>query len=93
MTGEGLHSGAMSDYVASLIRTYAPAVVAAVLAYLGDTLDITNINSPENVAKVVGGLFVVYYAVVRLAEKKWPNAGWLLFLAKKPAYPATPPGP
>jgi hypothetical protein len=80
----------MTDYVASLIRTYAPAIVAGVLAYLADVTDITNINSPENVAKVVAGIFVVYYAAVRLAEKKWPKAGWLLFLAKKPNYPAPP---
>lgn len=82
----------MTDYVASLIRTYAPAIVAAVLAYLADLTDIAELNAPGNTAKVVAAIFIAYYAIVRALEKKYPKAGWLLFLAKKPEYPATPPG-
>jgi len=76
----------MSDYVASLIRTYAPAIVGVVLVTVGNALDIANLDSTDNRAKVVGGVFVVYYALVRLLEKKYPKAGWLLGVAKTPGY-------
>jgi S-adenosylmethionine hydrolase len=76
----------MTDYIASLIRTYAPAVVGVVLVAISQALDITDLNTDENKAKVVAGIFVVYYAVVRLLEKKFPKAGWLLFLARTPGY-------
>jgi sulfite exporter TauE/SafE len=76
----------MTDYVASLIRTYAPAIVGVVLVTIGNALDVANLDSADNQARVVAGIFVVYYAVVRALEKRYPKAGWLLFLAKPPAY-------
>lgn len=79
----------MTDYIASLIRTYVPAVVGAVLVVIGNALDLGTLDTADNRTKVVGAIFVVYYAVVRLAEKKWPKLGWLLGLPKPPSY--TPP--
>lgn len=79
----------MTDLIASLIRTYVPAVVGAVLVAIGSALDIANLDTPDNRARVVGAIFVVYYAGVRLLERKYPKAGWLLGLPKPPSY--TPP--
>jgi hypothetical protein len=76
----------MTDFFASLIRTYAPALVGVVLVAIGNALDVGGLDTADNRAKVVGAIFVLYYAGIRLLEKKYPRAGWLLGLAKTPGY-------
>jgi hypothetical protein len=81
----------MNDTVVSLIRTYVPLVVGAVVAWgarkLGwVTPDTTALASSFTVA-VIG----VYYAGARALEKKWPFLGFLLGVPREPAYQGTPP--
>lgn len=72
----------MGDLVTSLIRTYTPLIVgfAVSAGLLPDTM------SDQATLALSGVVSGVFYAVVRLAEKKWPAAGWLLGAAKKPTY-------
>lgn len=77
----------MSDFVTSLIRTYVPIAVGAVIAWL--TAKGLTIN-PNDVVGVVGFLTAIiqglYYLVVRLLERKFPQFGWLLGQAKSVNY-------
>lgn len=77
----------MNNFVLSLIRTYVPIAVGAVVAYLvtlGIELD------PETQAGLVvsmtGVLQASYYLVARLLEKKFPQLGVLLGSSQKPVY-------
>lgn len=77
----------MSDHFVSLIRTYVPAVVGVVIAWLA-TLGI-NVDTSASVALIVGitGLSTaIYYTAVRLVESRWPVLGILLGIARPPAY-------
>lgn len=84
----------MNDQLPGYIRTYIPIVSVLLgreLAKRG--LDVDS----ELLAVVVGIIFAaVYYAVVRFLEKRKSVFGWLLGVAKQPAYstePAPSPGP
>lgn len=85
----------MNDLAVSLIRTWVPVGVGAVLSWL-ITLG-ANI-SPADQAGAVAALtalcIAVYYAAVRAAERKWPAAGVLLGHTAQPSYAkaAAPPG-
>jgi uncharacterized membrane protein len=77
----------MGDLVISFIRTVVPTIVGAVASYLATKgVDL----APETVAALatfLTGLFgSIYYAVARLLEEKWPNAGILLGVRKTPIY-------
>lgn len=77
----------MSDFIVSLIRTYVPIGVGAVVAWLvARGVDI----APESVDGVVAFLTAIfsalYYFVVRLLEQKFPQLGWLLGQAKEVKY-------
>lgn len=82
----------MNDYFLSLIRTWVPIGVGAVLSWL---LVKYGVVVPEDIsAEVTAGLTglvtAVYYAIVRALEKRWPKIGALLLgSSKKPAYPVT----
>lgn len=62
----------------SLIRTGAPLVAGFIL-----TLPI-NVDGPAVTSLVTALVTALYYGVVRVAERKWPNIGWFL------GYPAAP---
>lgn len=64
----------MSDHLVSLIRTYVPAAVGALIAWLA-TLGI-NLDADTTAALVAGttGLATaVYYTLARVAETRWPR--------------------
>ena len=77
----------MSDFVISQIRTYVPIIVGAVLAFLttkGIELDATAAAGLSTfLTALFGGL---WYLIGRLLERKWPELGILLGVAKKPNY-------
>lgn len=80
----------MSNYLLSLIRTWTPIGVGAVLGWLathGLSLD------PETQAGLIAVLTAVvtaiYYAVIRKLEERWPAIGKLflgLGAGKTPVY-------
>jgi uncharacterized membrane protein (DUF441 family) len=77
----------MSDFFVSLIRTWVPVGVGAVVAWL---LTRGVVVDPETQAGVVialtGVTQAVYYALARLLEKKWPVFGVLLGTRNTPTY-------
>lgn len=77
----------MSDFVISGIRTYVPIFVGALVAWLslkGIKLDSSTVLA---LGTGLGGLFsAIYYGVVRLIEKKYPQAGVLLGSTQQPTY-------
>lgn len=73
----------MSNIIPSVVRTIVPIIVTAigpwVLTYLGiDSEQLATILSP-----VLAG---AGYLAVRLLEKRWPRAGWLLLWPSAPEY-------
>jgi hypothetical protein len=74
--------------ILSFIRTYVPYAVGAVLAWLLATLGV-DLRGEFEVA-VVAFLVVatqnLYYLVVRLAEQRFPGAGFLLGVPVQPSY-------
>ncbi len=77
----------MNDFVISLIRTWVPAAVAAVVAYV-ITLGVEFDAAAEAQVSAAAVLVVsaLYYGVVRALENKWPAFGRLLGVAKAPTY-------
>jgi hypothetical protein len=77
-----------NDQVQSVIRTYVPYAVGAVLAWLlaKFTIDLTGEFQAALIAFVVVVVQNVYYFVIRLAETKLPMLGVLLGLPGKPTY-------
>ncbi len=77
----------MSDFVISSIRTYVPIFVGAFVAWLslkGIQLDSSTVLA---LGTGLGGLFAaVYYGVIRLVEKKYPQVGVLLGSTQQPTY-------
>lgn len=77
----------MSNYLVSLIRTVAPAVVGAFLSWLA----LHGLGVPagerESITAAVTALAVIaYYAVVRALEHRWPKLGVLLGVPQAPQY-------
>lgn len=85
----------LSDYLASMVRTVVPIAVGLLLEWVAKKTGV--VVPATSVAPIVAGAAATaYYALVRLAEHKWPAVGWLLGLAVKPSYstptpPAVPP--
>jgi hypothetical protein len=78
----------MSDFVTSLIRTYVPIGVGAVVSYLvtkGIEIDANaQLGLVTFLTAVLQG---AYYLVARLLERKVPSVGGLLLgSSKKPEY-------
>ena len=83
----------MNDYFLSLIRTWVPIGVGAVLSWLAVkyAVVVPEDISAEVTAGLTGLVTAVYYALVRALEKRWPRIGALLLgSAKKPLYAAPP---
>ena len=80
----------MIDYVASLIRTWVPVGVGFVVTLLATKFNfvVDDETKAQGIAFFTAILTGVYYAAVRLLEKKNPKFGWLLGLAKTPEYAA-----
>lgn len=75
------------DTVPSLIRTWVPLAVAWAVGWLA-TLGVTvDAGAQSALASGIGAVVAAaYYAVVRLAEKRWPWVGKFLGSAKQPTY-------
>lgn len=89
----------MSDYAISLIRTYVPVIVGAVLAWLGSISIfhplIAGMSYDQKTAiygAITAAVIGVYYTVVRGLERKFPQVGVLLGKKAEPVYsePAAP---
>lgn len=77
-----------NDQAQSLIRTYVPYAIGAVLAWLVATLAI-DLRGEFEAALIAFSVVVVqnvYYLIVRLAERKLPMLGVLLGMPGQPAY-------
>ncbi len=81
----------LNDYARSIIRTVVPLMVGSAAGWLasrGVEIDRTQATVLLDLA-----FSALFYAVVRAAERRWPQAGWLLGAPGAPAYPARPTGP
>ena len=80
----------MNDYLLSLVRTWVPIGVGAVLSWLAVryAVVVPEDISTELTAGLTGLVTALYYALVRALEKRWPAFGKLLGAAKKPVYVA-----
>lgn len=77
----------MNNFVTSLIRTYVPIAVGAIVSYLltlGVQLDAN--TQAGLVVALTGVLQAVYYLVARLLERKFPQFSVLLGSASQPKY-------
>lgn len=76
----------ISDTIVSVIRTVVPAIVGTVIAWLASRwFDLSQYENAVN-AWLVPACIAVYYALVRLLERKWPVFGVLLGARKQPVY-------
>lgn len=77
----------MNSFVTSLIRTYVPIIVGAVVSYLLTVgIEIDSEAQAGLVVGLTGVLQAAYYLAVRLIERKFPQAGVLLGSAKQVVY-------
>ena len=80
----------MNDIIISFIRTGVAYVVGAVVAWLtvkGITIDADAVTGfTAFLTAVFSGL---YYLIARVLETRYPEAGKLLGVAKKPTYKET----
>jgi hypothetical protein len=79
----------------ALIRTWTPILVGALISFLtARGIDLDDSTSTALFLTMTALIQGVYYTVVRLIEVKAPQFGWLLGLAKAPAYSKEdPPAP
>jgi hypothetical protein len=81
----------MTDLMPSLIRTLVPIVVGPLVARFG-----LDVNDPDTFALTSGVISYLFYVLVRVVETRYPAFGYLLGIAKAPAYspePSPSPGP
>lgn len=77
----------MSDFVTSVIRTWVPILVGAAASWLTTKGVELTPEATAGLATFLTALFGgVYYVVVRLLERQWPQVGVLLGSTKKPEY-------
>lgn len=78
------------DLGASLVRTFVATGVGTALAYFGRKTGVV-LDGETSAGAIQAGTAMtigIYYLLVRSLEIKIPGFGWLLGLAKLPAYPA-----
>lgn len=75
----------LKDYLASLVRTVVPMAVGLLLEWVAKKTGVV-VPTGSVAPLVAAGAATGYYALVRLAEHKWPIVGWLLGLAVPPRY-------
>lgn len=77
----------MQDIFTSFIRTTVPIIVGSVVAFLAARGVNLDDNAVAGLTAFLSGLFsAVYYLLVRVIEKRYPQAGWLLGSPKPPTY-------
>jgi hypothetical protein len=77
----------LGDNVISLIRTYVPMAVGFALSlFVSHGLNVDPSLKITLTALITSGLSAAWYTLVRLLESMWPGFGWLLGVAKTPAY-------
>jgi len=74
-----------NHFILSLIRTFVPKLVAAILGGLA-AIGIVGLDEAEWVLLFVGLAEAAYYALFRALEHKWPWMGWFLGHSSKPTY-------
>lgn len=74
----------MADFVPSLIRTWVPTFVGALIVFLADFG--VDIGSEDATVFFTGLAIGVYYAIVRYLEGKFPAVGVLLGSRNTPQY-------
>ena len=77
----------MSDLVTSYIRTSIPLIIGAVVAWLAQK----GFTVPPELVTATSGFLtalfaIIYYAIVRKLEVKYPKVGILLGVPKAPEY-------
>lgn len=83
----------LSNYAISSIRTYVPIGIGLLLTWLASSLHLVIDPSSQAglVALCVAVLTAAYWTLVRLIEKRFPQAGIFLGVAARPLYlPAKP---
>jgi 4-hydroxybenzoate polyprenyltransferase len=81
----------MNDYFLSLIRTWVPIGIGALLSWLAVNWSV-GVDEETSAQLVIGAtalVTAVYYALVRALEKRWPWIGQVLLglgAAAKPKY-------
>lgn len=77
----------VNNFVTSAIRTVSPIIIGALVAWLASlSLQLDAETQTGLIVALVGVLQAVYYLVVRLLEKRWPQLGVLLGSASQPKY-------
>lgn len=82
----------MSNLRDSIVRTVVPMIVGPVVLWLvslAPDLDTTGLTEALSTV-VAAAISAVYYVAVRLAERRFPNAGALLGRRSQPVYVDTP---
>lgn len=82
----------LKDRLISLIRTFVPQVVAVALAWIATNWGwvIPAEWAQELQLLAIEAVAAVYYSIVRWAEGRWPQVGWLLGWAAQPTYVPAP---
>ncbi len=79
----------MSDTLTSLIRTYVPIVVGALVSWLITLgIEVDSTTQAGLVTGLTGVVTAAYYTIVRLLETRIPWIGVLLGTTKVPSYEA-----
>lgn len=79
----------MSDMFTSIIRTWVPTMVGAVLSWLAvQGVELDAGTEQSLVIGLTGALTAVYYALARFLEQRFSWAGYLLGSKKQPSYKA-----
>jgi len=77
----------LSDNIIAAIRTYTPALVGLAVGWLiAQGLPVSPGVQDGLTAVISAAAIAGYYAGVRALEARWPAFGWLLGVAKTPAY-------
>ena len=77
----------MNDLVTATIRTVVPAFVGTFVLLLTNWgIELDEASQAGLIAFLISLATGVYYLVVRLVAKKYPQVEWLLGIGKKPEY-------
>lgn len=80
----------MNNFIISQIRTFVPIIVGALISWLLTVgIAIDSDTQAGLIVALTGVIQALYYFIVRLLEKKWPQVGVLLGIASKPVYTET----
>jgi hypothetical protein len=85
-------AAAPPNLVMSLIRTWVPIIVGALISWLTNLGLHVNDELRGGMTILLTALFIgVYYTVVRVLERQFPALGMLLGTARQPLYTVQPP--